>query len=209
MPSATFFNLPEEKREKLMSAARQEFVRMPYESVSINRIIQTAEIPRGSFYMYFTDKEELFRYLLQGYARTLADAVIQALRESEGDPFRAALALYDRAGEHCLTAGRGEALNGLLQMTQVNCTLHPGLLGEALDLERFQQEIAAEVDASRLDIQREGDLQLMLQILAKMTASAIVSAVRCSRAAPEQQRARYQESLSILRRGMAKGQCPA
>ena len=64
MPSTTFYNLPEEKRERLMAAARAEFLRVPYEDASINRIIREAGIPRGSFYMYFTDKEDLVRYLM-------------------------------------------------------------------------------------------------------------------------------------------------
>ena len=68
MPSATFYNLPEEKRERLLRAAREEFSRVPYESASVNRIIQSAGIPRGSFYMYFTDKEELFGHLMDSYA---------------------------------------------------------------------------------------------------------------------------------------------
>ena len=50
MPSATFYNLPEEKRERLLRAAREEFSRVPYESASVNRIIRSAGIPRGSFY---------------------------------------------------------------------------------------------------------------------------------------------------------------
>lgn len=31
MPSATFYNLPAEKRERLLRAAREEFSRVPYE----------------------------------------------------------------------------------------------------------------------------------------------------------------------------------
>ena len=49
MPSATFYNLPAEKRERLLRAAREEFSRVPYESASVNRIIRSAGIPRGSF----------------------------------------------------------------------------------------------------------------------------------------------------------------
>ena len=56
MPSTTFYNLPAEKRERLLSAARAEFARAPYEEASVNRMIRAAGIPRGSFYMYFTDK---------------------------------------------------------------------------------------------------------------------------------------------------------
>ena len=37
MPSTTFYNLPAEKRERLLSAARAEFARVPYEDASVNR----------------------------------------------------------------------------------------------------------------------------------------------------------------------------
>ena len=70
MPSATFFNLPAEKREKLLSAARAEFARVPYAEASINKMIQAADIPRGSFYMYFRDKEDLFLHLARGIWKT-------------------------------------------------------------------------------------------------------------------------------------------
>ena len=67
MPSSTFLNLPAQKQEKLLEAATREFSQRPYNEASINQIIKDAGIPRGSFYMYFTDKEELFRYVLSGY----------------------------------------------------------------------------------------------------------------------------------------------
>ena len=57
MPSATFLNLPPEKRERFLRAARTEFARVPYADASINRMIRAAGIPRGSFYMYFANKE--------------------------------------------------------------------------------------------------------------------------------------------------------
>ena len=50
MPTGTFFRLPEEKQRRLMEAAWEEFVRTSYTEVSINKIIQIAGIPRGSFY---------------------------------------------------------------------------------------------------------------------------------------------------------------
>lgn len=55
MPSSTFLNLPAQKQEKLLEAATREFSQRPYNEASINQIIKDAGIPRGSFYMYFTD----------------------------------------------------------------------------------------------------------------------------------------------------------
>ena len=53
MPTSTFFNLPPPKRERLLRAAVEEFSRKPFGEASINRIVQKAEISRGSFYQYF------------------------------------------------------------------------------------------------------------------------------------------------------------
>ena len=55
----TFYNLPTEKQERIINAASQEFISSPYEKTSINRIIEQAKIPKGSFYQYFDSKEDL------------------------------------------------------------------------------------------------------------------------------------------------------
>ena len=96
MPSATFYNLPAEKRERLLRAAREEFSRVPYESASVNRIIRSAGIPRGSFYMYFTDKEELFGHLMDSYGALLERRMGELLEQREGDLFAAFLELGGR-----------------------------------------------------------------------------------------------------------------
>ena len=58
MPTNTFLNLPIEKKKKIMNAAKSEFVEYSFYDASINRIIKNAGISRGSFYMYFENKEE-------------------------------------------------------------------------------------------------------------------------------------------------------
>ena len=60
MVHATFFRLNEEKRERILAAARREFSEHVYEKSSINRILDEAEVPKGSFYQYFDDKSDLF-----------------------------------------------------------------------------------------------------------------------------------------------------
>ena len=74
MPSSTFLNLPAEKQEKLLEAATREFSHRPFNEASINQIIKEAGIPRGSFYMYFKNKEDIFLCLL-GFA-SIGDLVL-------------------------------------------------------------------------------------------------------------------------------------
>ena len=64
MPKQTYFHLSKDKQETLIAAAKQEFSRVPLHEASIANIIKSAGIPRGSFYQYFEDKEDLFYYLL-------------------------------------------------------------------------------------------------------------------------------------------------
>lgn len=64
MPNQTFFNLPEEKRQRIIDAAVDEFSRSTYGSASVARIVEDAGIPRGSFYQYFVDLKDLYKYML-------------------------------------------------------------------------------------------------------------------------------------------------
>lgn len=64
MPTQTFFNLPEEKRQRILDAAIEEFASYSFKNVSIARIIEGAGIPRGSFYQYFEDAKDLYKHLI-------------------------------------------------------------------------------------------------------------------------------------------------
>ena len=96
MPTATFFRLPEEKRERLINACWDELTRVRFTDVSINRIIAAARIPRGSFYQYFADKEDLIRYLLEDMRQYFIALLRNILEETGGDLFALPLAAYDR-----------------------------------------------------------------------------------------------------------------
>lgn len=64
LPKKTFYNLTNEKKERLLTAAYAEFSRVSLDDASINVIIQQSDISRGSFYQYFHDKEDLYFYCL-------------------------------------------------------------------------------------------------------------------------------------------------
>ena len=65
MPSRTFLKLPKDKRVRILRAAKKEFSRVPLEKAVIANIVKDAEIPRGSFYQYFENIDDLFVYLMQ------------------------------------------------------------------------------------------------------------------------------------------------
>ncbi|AKI97786.1 TetR/AcrR family transcriptional regulator [Kosmotoga pacifica] len=65
MPKDTFFNLPEDKRKRIIQGAIELFSSKAYHAVSVNQLVKATGIPKGSFYQYFEDKRDLFRYLIQ------------------------------------------------------------------------------------------------------------------------------------------------
>ena len=195
MPSTTFFNLPSEKREKLLAAARAEFARVPYAEASINKMIQAADIPRGSFYMYFRDKEELFHYLLKRYQDGLLQRLERVLEEQGGDLLGALPALFDD-----LRAQR-KHWAGLARMLSRNSDMRLGLRLSPLDRPDLGEWLERRVDRDRLDLRGEEDLMDIFRILIYISATAMTQAIFEEDSGPA--RARLCAQLDILRRGTA------
>lgn len=95
MPTRTFYNLPKEKQDKLIESALKEFSRTSFHDASINTIVNDSNISRGSFYMYFTDKEDLFKYLLSNHRNHMEETIVNNLEMSKGDLKEAFIKSYD------------------------------------------------------------------------------------------------------------------
>ena len=142
MPTQTFFRLPEEKRERLMRAAWDEFSTVRFSEASINRIVRAAQIPRGSFYQYFSDKDDLFFHLLDTLYDACLSLAADALWAAKGSLFDAVPLVFDRlfTGETQQQLAQGMALlrqNDTMDMSQLlferasDCTKLEGLLRQA------------------------------------------------------------------------------
>lgn len=103
MPSERFLRLPEEKQRVIFAAAMEEFIRVPYDKVSINKIIQKAGISRGSFYTYFEDKGDLLSFVLEDTGKQWREFCMKYLNESEGDFWGMLENLFCSGIEFCKT----------------------------------------------------------------------------------------------------------
>lgn len=84
MPKSTFFGLPEERRERLVREAIAEFADRTYAEASLSQIARRARIPKGSFYQYFEDKLDLYRWLLTEEAPRRKREFVGAARPEGG-----------------------------------------------------------------------------------------------------------------------------
>lgn len=84
MPTTTFFNLPEKKRQKILNAAVQEFTVRNLAEANISHIVKNAGISRGSFYQYFSSKEDLYVHIfssLREERRKYTQDIIDSLKQ--------------------------------------------------------------------------------------------------------------------------------
>lgn len=87
MPTTTYFRLEKDKKDKIIAAAKKEFSSVSIQDASIANIIKYAEIPRGSFYQYFSGKDDLFFYLFSLIRKEPEDVFLATLKEANGDIF--------------------------------------------------------------------------------------------------------------------------
>lgn len=139
MCTETFLRLPEEKRRRFLESAWEEFTRVKFEDTSINQIVRRACIPRGSFYQYFTDKEDLFAYLLENVQTYAVQLFGDLLRNTGGDLFRLQVTLFDHIiGQRC---GASPMLDRCFRMLQIN----PGIDLQRLLADKLQEDIPPEL----------------------------------------------------------------
>lgn len=96
MPSDTFLKLSKEKQNSLIESAILEFSENTYNEASINKIINRIKLPRGSFYMYFNDKYDLYTYILKTYLNKFEEMQIELLKKTNGDFIKMNELLYDK-----------------------------------------------------------------------------------------------------------------
>lgn len=204
MPTATFFHLPQTKRQRVMEAVWQEFTSVSYMEASINRIIQTAEISRGSFYQYFSGKPDLFAYLLQTVLQTGEEMFQAQLTAHSNDLFTALLGMYDTLLWKESRQGVPER-DRFRHLVRLNRDLDPGLFAQLLDLQTMTDKAMALLADSGYPAESPLRCRAVIQMLLSVGLCALNSSVRF----PEQSetnRRLLAEQLAVIRQGlMAKG----
>ncbi|MDU1412286.1 MAG: TetR/AcrR family transcriptional regulator [Clostridium sp.] len=124
IPTNTFFNLTEEKQKKILDAAKNEFITYSYYDASINRIIKESDISRGSFYMYFENKEDLFIFLMQKNMDTLLENLTTNIPKDMCDVFTLNLLIYDFVTSDKIDSDCRKLLKIILTKLDINLINH-------------------------------------------------------------------------------------
>lgn len=172
MPKGTFYRIPEEKQKRILDAARQQFLSVPYREVSINKIIKQAEIPRGSFYQYFEDKEDLFRFVLQESKNNLFGILAEEIEKSNGDIFQCMENHVDRIVEIVYHDESGK-MQMLFSESWIFETILMAVINEKECDGETSLSLLDKIDRSILDVEDEEELALMVSILSAVARDSI------------------------------------
>ncbi len=95
MISPTFQNLKEDKKNRIIDAALEEFSLRPFNEASITNIVKNADISRGSFYQYFGNKENIYKYLVNYLYAKHRDELVDILLKNSGQLYPSLLEFYE------------------------------------------------------------------------------------------------------------------
>lgn len=164
MPKSTFYRISEEKRNRILDAAKHEFLSVPYNEVSINRIIKQAQIPRGSFYQYFDGKDDLLHFVLEENKNNLFQILTEEIEKADGDLFKGIEKQIDRI-VHFVCHDNSGKVRMLFSEPWIFERIWMAVMRENTCDGSLSNKFIDKIDCSLLDVENEEELVLLVSIL--------------------------------------------
>ena len=194
MPKQTFFNLPENKKRKILEAAKNEFSRVSVTEASINNIVTEANIARGSFYQYFESKEDLFLFMLNKANEKIKFVVEEKIKEN-GDIFETFIFFYDKIIKICKENKDKNFYKTVFKNLRANDNI-------VLDKTAEEIRLSLKKYTDTTKFKDEDDLTIVIEMLNAITRWAIIRTVTSNNL--ESMRKKYIKQLEYIKYGIIK-----
>lgn len=199
MPKSTFYNLNNDKKEKIKKAIRNEFSKNSFSKASISNIIEEAKIPRGSFYQYFEDKEDALKYILDEVAQKERKEVLDILNRNSGDIFKTGIESFDYIISKSMNEKEMQFFKNVIQEIK----------DENIDFQlpirkNYKDNIENwNINTDNLNINSEEDIKYILRILFVVIKSQIMDVI-FKKVTKEKAKENLVKQIEILKFGMVK-----
>jgi AcrR family transcriptional regulator len=90
-----FYELKEEKKDRIMFAALSEFSQYSYSESSTNRIVKKAGIGKGSLFMYFKNKEDLYFEVIDYVIKDMSKCIDEEIKQLPNELFEKVIKYAD------------------------------------------------------------------------------------------------------------------
>lgn len=203
MPSETFKNLSQNKKNMIMLAAKHEFSQVPFHEASINHIIKEAGISRGSFYMYFENKEDLYMTLAEHQMERHFKFLFQTLKENRGDLFMTYKSLYDILYKKISKHKKANFEKNML----MNMNFHSNSLmirENKVHYHKYSDQFLNAIDAQHLVLNTTEDLLDIIDMLTLLLVHSLVISLKEKEKQPIISQ-RYKRQVDIIECSVKKG----
>jgi len=205
MPKQTFFHLSKDKQDNLIRSAKQEFSRVPLHEASIANIVKNAGIPRGSFYQYFEDKEDLFFYLLNQLSQINHEQFLSILKGNNGDLFETSIEIF----KLMIKNHRNEEYKNFFKnvFLNMNYKLENTLANNVYKETQKNQYTTTihYINTKNLNMKDEQELEQILKIIGAVTFHNLVQ-VFVKDLTDDEALTDYMQQIELLKRGLHKGE---
>ena len=200
MPKSTFYNLNIEKREKIEKAIRNEFGKKSFSKASISNIIEEANIPRGSFYQYFEDKEDAIKYVISNFIEVEKRQMKKILEENNGDIFETAIGIYQYIVDKNSDDQEIILCKNILQtMKDENINVF-----EEIRLEKNNTNSKSLIKTTNLNVKNDEDIKYIMKIISVVVRAETIE-VMSQRKSKEQGLEELKAQIKLLQEGLRDG----
>lgn len=203
MPTSTFLNLSKEKQDNIIEASLKEFKRVLLKDASINKIIKDANIPRGSFYNYFEDINDLYVYSISKYKSSFIGILEESLNKKNGDLLETTLEIYDKTIVICTNDENRQLIKNIFLNLNYNILIKNRLECEQLGEKYKLIELLEKIDRKNLNIKTEEELLYILDIIIDFLMHGFIEIFLNNKETTEV-REKIKKQLDILKRGIYK-----
>jgi AcrR family transcriptional regulator len=198
MIKRTFYNLPPEKREKIIEVTRKEFRKGNKKKITINSVIKSAGISRGSFYQYFDDKLDLVELMTNDMMDKMVGFIKNELIEDGGDMFQVPMKIFD-----VMTSDEINYKDIVVMTDRTN--LNFDLVSEYMQYRfheyDFTAKLAPYVDYSRMSLKSDEDLKYVVFMMEDAIRSAMVNVAKNAKA-HKKEREILRKKIELLQRAV-------
>ena len=200
MPKSTFYNLNIEKREKIEKAIRNEFGKKSFSKASISNIIEEANIPRGSFYQYFEDKEDAIKYVIFNFIEMEKRQMKKILEKNNGDIFETAIGIYQYIVDKNSDDQEIILCKNILQtMKDENINVF-----EEIRLEKNNTNSKSLIKTTNLNVKNDEDIKYIMKIISVVVRAETIE-VMSQRKSKEQGLEELKAQIKLLQEGLRDG----
>lgn len=199
MPKDTFYNLNENKKIKIKKALVNEFSRVPFEKASINNVIKEANIPRGSFYQYFEDKEDAIKYVVQRYIELEHKTTYDMLKRNDGDIFETSVDIFEYIIKKALNNPEFRLYKNILeQIRKSNINIF-----DEEEKYKEKESLYKLINKEILNLSNKEEIKYFMKILTSITISTSMEVIS-KKVTIEEGRKSFLKQIDILKKGMFK-----